>query len=101
MTSLNTTQSLRSPDGAYYFVISREDPGHANWLDPGALDRGVLLMRYDGVKGEIPAQSHPTAQQVDVEGLPALIPGFVRVSEAERIRVRAERRRHLQIRTGR
>jgi hypothetical protein len=101
VTSLNTTQSLLSPDGAYYYVISREDPGHANWLDAGELDRGVFLMRYDGVEGEIPIAAHPSASLVDLSDLEHRIPGFVRVSGSEREEVRAARRRHLQIRSGR
>jgi hypothetical protein len=101
VSSLNTTQSLLSPDGAYYYVISREDPGHANWLDTGEIARGVFLMRYDGVEGRIPESQHPSAELVDLSELEEKIPGFTRVSESERAEVRAERRRHLQIRSGR
>ncbi|MBW2497654.1 MAG: hypothetical protein JRF61_10310 [Deltaproteobacteria bacterium] len=101
VSSLNTTQSLLSPDGAYYYVISREDPGHANWLDTGELDRGVFLMRYDGVQAQIPSSQHPSAELVDLGELEERIPGFTRVSESERAEVRAARRRHLQIRSGR
>ena len=100
-SSLTTEQALLSPDGAYYFVISREDPGHANWLDTGGLGRGVFLHRYDGVQGEIPTGLFPTANLVRLEDLPDVIPGFERVPAAERERVRAERRRHLQVRFGR
>ncbi len=82
-------------------MVSREDPGHANWLDAGELDRGVYLMRYDGVQGEIPPAQHPTAELVALSELPRRIPGFRRVAAAERAQVRAERRRHLQLRSGR
>lgn len=101
VTSLNTTQSLLSPDGAYYYVISADDPGHANWLDAESLQRGVILMRYDGVLGEIPEQLHPSTELVNLEELPQKIPGFKVVSEAQREKVRADRRHHLQLRSGR
>lgn len=101
VTSLNSTQSLLSPDGAYYYVISSEDPGHANWLDTESLRRGVILMRFDGVLGGISKAQHPTTELVDLSELPDKIPAYTSVSEAQRERVRAERRRHLQLRSGR
>jgi hypothetical protein len=101
VSSLNTRQAVTAPDGAYYSVISPEDPGVHNWLDTGGLERGVFLLRYDGVQGTIPESKHPSARLVDLAELPKLIPGFERVGEQERERVRRERRRHLQIRSHR
>lgn len=101
VSSLNTTQSLLSPDGAYYYVISATDPGHANWLDAESLHRGVILMRYDGVLGEIPQQLHPSTELVDLAELAEKIPGYKPVTERQREKVRAERRHHLQLRSGR
>lgn len=101
VSSLTTQQSLRSPDGVYYTVVSEVDPGHANWLDTGGTPRGVFLLRYDGVQGEIPEGRQPTARLVDLDELPKLIPSFKRVSEAQRAETRAARRHHLQRRSGR
>ncbi len=67
----------------------------------GGLDRGVFLLRYDGVAGEIPEKQHPSAALVDLADLPELIPGFEAVDPAERTRTRAARRQHLQRRSGR
>ncbi len=100
-SSLTTKQSLIAPDGAYYYVISRDDPGHANWLDPGALTRGTFLLRWDGVRGELNPEQHPTARLVDRAELPEVIPGFTKVSEAERAETLRKRRRHLQLRSHR
>lgn len=100
-SSLTTRQALLSPDGAYYFVVSSDDPGHANWLDPGAFTRGTLLLRFDGVQGEVPKEAHPTTQLVDADAIPRLIPGFTRVSSADREAVRRARREHMQLRSGR
>lgn len=101
VSSLTTRQLLASPDGAYYIVVSREDPGFANWLDTGGLARGLFLLRYDGVRGDIPDARHPSAELVDLASLAQRIPGFTPVGEAERAQVRSARRRHLQLRSGR
>ena len=101
ISSLSAKQSLLSPDGAYYYVIGREDPGHANWLDAGALRRGTFLLRWDGVLGELLPDSFPTARIVPVAELADAIPGFDPVAPEQRERVRRDRRRHLQLRAHR
>ncbi|MBW2267314.1 MAG: hypothetical protein JRH16_01965 [Deltaproteobacteria bacterium] len=101
VSSLTTRQSRASANGAYHYVVSREDPGSANWLDTGGLARGVFLLRYDGVRGEIPEAQRPSAELVELASLAERIPGFTRVSESEREGVRSARRRHLQLRSGR
>ena len=101
VSSLNNTQVEAAPDGAYYHVVAAEDPGHPNWLDTGGLTRGVFMLRFDGVGAEIPATLSPSAELIPIADLPARVPGYRRVEEAERERVRAARRRHLQLRSGR
>ena len=101
VSSLNTKQSVLSPDGAYYYVISQKDPGFANWLDAGALSRGTFLLRWDGVRGDLPEDEFPEARRISLAEVATAIPGFVAVGERERERVRSERRRHLQHRSHR
>lgn len=101
VSSLTARQSVLAPDDAYYYVISREDPGYANWLDAGALERGTFLVRWDGVRGEIDESLFPSARVIDRNRVAEAIPGFTRVDEAQRERTRAERRRHLQLRSHR
>ncbi|MEZ4217462.1 MAG: hypothetical protein R3E88_13345 [Myxococcota bacterium] len=101
VSSLTSTQVVKAPDGAYYHVIAPEDPGYPNWLDTGGLTRGTMLLRFDGVQGEIPKALQPSAELVDLDALAEHIPGFATVTEAERARVRAARRHHLQIRSNR
>ncbi|MCP4907753.1 MAG: hypothetical protein GY910_22500 [bacterium] len=101
VSSLTATQSILAPDGSYYYVISREDPGYSNWLDAGALRRGIFLLRWDGVLGELAEDQFPSAKLVTVGELAAAIPGFSTVDEEERERVRHQRRRHLQLRSHR
>ena len=101
VSSLTTNQSVKAPNGAYYSVIAPQDPGYPNWLDTGGLDRGVFLLRYDGVSGQVPETQHPSAKLVDASALAELIPAYTRTSETQREATRADRRHHLQIRSHR
>jgi hypothetical protein len=101
VSSLTTKQSVIAPDGAYYYVISQSDPGYANWLDSGALSRGTLLLRWDGVQGDLSPAQFPTARLVPLDQVASAVPGFERVSAEQRQAVRRERRRHLQLRSHR
>ena len=44
-SSLNKAQSAANADGTYTYVISRDDPGVQNWLDPCDMDEGMLTLR--------------------------------------------------------
>ncbi len=101
VSSLTTTQSHESPDGAFYYVISGSDPGHVNWLDTGALRRGTFMLRWDGVQGALSESEFPSSQVLPIDRLEEAIPGFTRASEEEREATRAARRRHLQLRSHR
>jgi len=101
ISSLNRTQSVLGPDGAYYYVISQQDPGYPNWLDSGALARGTFQLRWDGVRGELAKDQFPSARLIDTEDLANAIPGFETVDPAEREATRRDRRRHLQLRSHR
>lgn len=43
--SLNGAQALPDEDGTLRFVLSLEDPGVPNWLDPAGTDYGMLQFR--------------------------------------------------------
>jgi hypothetical protein len=45
-SSLNRRNAHFGPDGVFRAVLSFEDPGIQNWLDPVDLERGVLSIRY-------------------------------------------------------
>ncbi|WP_116364386.1 hypothetical protein [Parahaliea mediterranea] len=100
-SSFNREQSLQAPDGAYYYVLSAQDPGYQNWLDPVGLGRGAMLLRFDGVNGDIPKAQWPSAQVVAMEDLASAIPGFATGQLKDREAQLAARRRHLQQRFGR
>jgi hypothetical protein len=44
-SALNEEQLLTDDDGHLRLVVSKRDPGVANWLDTAGLDRGQILLR--------------------------------------------------------
>ncbi len=97
-TSLTTDQARLSSDGAYYFVVSATDPGVPNWLDTEGFERGVLLLRYDGMPNpELPEEQHPVAKRVEFGALREELPTDEPIVDAEtREQQIARRRRHVQ-----
>ncbi|MFT5696685.1 MAG: hypothetical protein ACI9QQ_002667 [Myxococcota bacterium] len=60
--SLTSSEVESETNGSVRFVLSREDPGHPNWLKTFSHDRGFLIFRLPGVK------SHPLPTVQRVEG---------------------------------
>lgn len=99
-TSLSGDQAVKSADGSYYFVISGKDPGVSNWLDTTGRRRGIILLRYDGMKEKTfdPAK-YPTAKKVKLAEIRKYLPKDTKlISPEEREQAIAERRRHVQLR---
>jgi hypothetical protein len=46
--SLTSSEVEKREDGSVRFVLSREDPGHPNWVKTFAHDRGFLIFRMPG-----------------------------------------------------
>ncbi len=53
--SLNKAQSVPNRDGTYTFVISMQDPGVHNWVDPCDLHEGIITARWAEFPGGRPA----------------------------------------------
>ena len=100
-SSITAEQAHHAPDGFQYLVVSLEDPGYANWLDPAGVAKGIVQLRFDGLDDQ-PSEA-PTAELVSVGELPNAIPDFDagRIGADARAAQRAERRRHVQVRYGR
>ena len=101
-TSLTADQAHQSEDGGFRFVIAHRDPGVQNWLDTTGLERGFILLRFDGVQGvAIPEHQWPRLELVPFEqirdALPSETPSF---TEEQRRRAIEDRRRHVQRRFG-
>ena len=54
--SMNKAQSVPDADGAYTFVISAQDPGVHNWVDPCDMHEGILTLRWAEFPGGVPGQ---------------------------------------------
>ncbi len=90
-TSLNSVQSSLV-DGRFVAVICHDDPGAANWLDPGGHRQGIIATRF------VMADSAPTIRYRSVPRAAldrALPPGVARVDVEERRE--ALRRRRLAV----
>ncbi|RZL22637.1 MAG: hypothetical protein EOP31_21975 [Rhodococcus sp. (in: high G+C Gram-positive bacteria)] len=55
-SSLNTVQAEPNPNGTYSFVISREDPGAYNWLDPEGHNSGMVAVRWQSLPVNAPVE---------------------------------------------
>jgi len=101
-TSLTADQAALGPDGAFTFVVSARDPGVANWLDTTGRRRGVVMLRFDGMRApEFAEARRPTARVVRLGGLDAALPaGTPTVTAEQRRQALAARRRHVQVRFG-
>ncbi len=82
---LNNTQTVWSADGSATYVISAEDPGVANWLDPGGVTSGLGIMRWQAVPKEMTSEG--LIREVKVVSLADVgAMGLPRVSPAQRSR---------------
>jgi len=87
-SSLNGRQVERDADGRVRAVISFEDPGVANWLDPCGAHKGVALVRWHTSR----ACPVPELSRVPLARLRDHLPSGTRTVSP------AERRRHLDAR---
>ncbi len=97
-SSLSGGQLATEADGARYYVISKRDPGFANWIDTTGLAKGTMTLRLI-YRDDVPLADLPSAeaQLVPVsEVASALPPGARRVSAAERADQVARRAAHIQ-----
>jgi hypothetical protein len=101
-TSLTGTQAELGPDGRFTFVVSGADPGVANWLDTTGRRRGIVMLRFDGMREPSFAEElRPVARLVRLDELDGALPaGTRRVGADERRDAIAARRRHVQVRFG-
>ncbi len=98
VTSLTLDQSKISSDGAIYYVLSKIDPGYFNWLDIEDFNRGVILMRYDGLKNASLDESlYPSSQLININDLNQHLPSDEnKLLKGERELQIQKRREHVQ-----
>ena len=98
ISSLTLDQSKVSSDGAIYYLLSKKDPGYHNWLDIEDFNRGVILMRYDGLKNaSLDKSLYPSAQLIKINDLNKHLPSDEKkIIEGEREFQIQKRREHVQ-----
>ena len=62
--SLNLSQSERNPDGTLTYVVSAQDPGIQNWLDPCGMAEGILTLRWAEFAGGRPGPGFGATSRV-------------------------------------
>ena len=91
--SLTARQARIDDDGLIRFVISLDDPGVPNWLDPAGNPQGYIFMRWQGVKTPLAASEAPTAQLVPLASLRGFLPANTpQIDQAARRAQLAERK---------
>ncbi len=90
--SLNKAQSQPNPDGTYTYVISAEDPGVPNWLDPDGLPEGILTLRMaEFPEGGATPDLAATGRVIKLADLDAELPDVPRMTADQRAAQIAER----------
>lgn len=94
-SSLNGGQAVLDEDGLFRAVISVEDPGVPNWLDPAGRSEGSLMLRWT----EASSGPEPALRVVPLVELRRQLPTSTPVITAEmRDKALRERRRSAQLR---
>jgi hypothetical protein len=102
-SSLNNRQAITNPDGSYTLVVSRQDPGVANWVDTVGLREGTIMVRWQNLPANRPVNGGPTisAQVVKLVNLASYLPAGTRyVTPAERQQQLAARQAGYQLRVS-
>jgi hypothetical protein len=92
-SSLNKAQSVPNADGTYTYVLSRQDPGVHNWIDPCGLGEGILTLRMAEFPGGRPSDDlSAKSRVVPLSSLRDELPTETRwVTSAERAEQLAQR----------
>jgi hypothetical protein len=99
--SMNIAQSVTDSDGSSTYVISVNDPGIHNWIDPAGCHDLYVMLRWQGMHHSADSSSKPSQQTrlVKMKDLDRVLPTETRRITVEGRRAQlAERRETLQLR---
>ena len=89
-SSLNRKNAYFGPDGLFRAVVSHEDPGIQNWLDPVDNDKGAILIRNYRAKGVRVAKTTLVPSGQVRQHLPADVPAFMPEQRRAQIAARTD-----------
>jgi hypothetical protein len=92
--SRSNSQVTPNPDGTITYVVSKTDPGTANWISTAGFGKGWIRLRWQGASGSIePAQLIRSYAVVSLATLTSHLPAsFPRVTQKQREMELAQRR---------
>ena len=100
-STLNMNQlGCREDKSRCYALISLEDPGVANWLDPAGHDEGLIFMRWQGLDSPPTEADQPRTRVLNSEELAAFIEDLPKVSPEARWEAIQVRRKAVHERFG-
>ena len=90
LSNTNIHQATLEADGELVVVVSHDDPGLPNWLDPSGHEEGYITFRWMGSHED----PRPTCTQVSRESLMQNLPANIRTisPDARSEQLRARRR---------
>ena len=92
LCSLNQHHAVLEDDGSLLVVVSHEDPGVPNWLDPSGHEEGYVTFRWIGADH----YPRPSVEQFSARDLETRLPAGVRRIKPEQ-RAEQLRRRRLGV----
>ncbi|WP_280339961.1 hypothetical protein [Nocardia neocaledoniensis] len=75
-TSLNHAQAQVDPDGMIRMVVSKADPGIANWIETTGRTRGILQFRWQRTDRPMTEADGPTVAVVPIGEIARHLPHF-------------------------
>jgi hypothetical protein len=64
------------PDGMIRMVVSRQNPGVANWIETTGKQRGIAQFRWQRADRELTESDGPAVEIVNVADVPSRLPYF-------------------------
>ena len=100
-SSLTPAQMQCSGDGRCYSVVAHTDPGVPNWLDTEGHQRGIIMLRWQGLTESMANELQPEARVIPIEQARQALPDDVPVFSAEqRVQQVRQRRQAVHHRFG-
>ena len=81
-SSMTVAQSKVDNSGLIHYVISQKDPGVWNWLDTDGLEKGLIMLRWQGTNN--PPESKMDARIINLSETKSVLPSTHFISPEDR-----------------